>query len=142
MLEPDGFYDAVQAYGLPLAIINLNRSSQEDVPYCIKLAFGFTNTFIVNGVTKQGGSLSPLQCTLTTSMGNQWIADQKHHMISISSHFNQKQMPHTPLDHIYLDLSMVEAMDDSLIPSSDLPSLKCIAHDADHFQATYGWETE
>ena len=145
MLEPEGFYDTVQAYGLPHAIIDLDRSSQQDVPYHIKTAFGFTDTFIVNGVTKQGGSLSPLKCTLTTSMGNQWIADRKLHTpgsISISSHFTRRQMPHTPLDHIHLDLSMVEVMDDSLIPSSDLPSLKRIAHDADRFQATYGWETE
>ncbi|KAI0369746.1 hypothetical protein BV20DRAFT_945484, partial [Pilatotrama ljubarskyi] len=31
-LEPDGFYDAVQAYGLPRALIDLDRSAQDRVP--------------------------------------------------------------------------------------------------------------
>ena len=37
---------------------------------------------------------------------------------------------------------MIEAMDDSLLPSSDLLSLKLTACIADRFQAMYGWETE
>jgi len=124
MLEPAGFYDAIRAYGLPQAIIDLDYSSQEDVPYRIKTAYGFTtDPFTVNGVTKQGGSLSPLKCTLTTSLCNRWIADRKIEFpgsISISSHSARICRPHTPLDRIQLDLSMIEAMDDSLIPSSDL----------------------
>ena len=61
--------------------------------------------------------------------------------LSIMSHSARILQPHTPSDHIQLSLSMIEAMDDSLIPSSDLPSLKLVATDADRFQATYGWET-
>ena len=144
MLEPQGFYDAVQAC-LPNLIIDLNKSSQDNVPYHIKTAYGFTDPFIVNGVIKQGGSLSPLKCTLTTSMCNHWIADHKMDFpgsISVTSHFGRKHNPHTPLDHIQLNLCMIEAMDDSLLPSSDLLSLKLMAHNADRFQATYGWETE
>ena len=57
------------------------------------------------------------------------------------SHSARILRPHTPSDRIQLSLSMIEAMDDSLIPSSDLPSLKLVATDADRFQATYGWET-
>ena len=144
MLEPEGFYDAIQAYGLPLSIIDLDRSSQENVPYRVKTAHGFTDPFIVNGVTKQGGSLSPLKCTLTTSLCNRWLADQRLEFpgsITISSHSQRRHRPHTPLDHIHLHLSIIEAMDDSLIPASDLTSLKRMAWDADRFQATYGWET-
>ncbi|KJA14059.1 hypothetical protein HYPSUDRAFT_173712 [Hypholoma sublateritium FD-334 SS-4] len=145
MLEPQGFYDAIEAYGLPRSIIDLDESSQRNVPYRIKTAYGFTDAFTVNGVTKQGGSLSPLKCTLTTSMCNQWIADKREDFagsISVQSHFGRKQTPHTPSDHILLNLSIMEAMDDSLIPSSNLSSLKSMARAADRFQATYGWETE
>jgi hypothetical protein len=144
MLEPEGFYDAIRAYNLPESIIQLDRSSQADVPYRIKTAYGFTNSFMVNGVTKQGGSLSPLKCTLTTSLCNRWLSDRKTDFlgsISISTHSARLNHPHTPLDYAQVHLSMIEAMDDSLIPSSNLSSLKLIARDADHFQATYGWET-
>ncbi|KAG6882485.1 hypothetical protein C0992_011553, partial [Termitomyces sp. T32_za158] len=37
---------------------------------------------------------------------------------------------------------MIEAMDDSLIVNSSLPTLLTLAEHADRFQATYGWETE
>lgn len=144
MLEPQGFYDAILAYGLPRTIIDLDHSAQENVPYRIKTAYGFTDPFIVNGVTKQGGSLSPLKCTLTTSLCNRWIADRNVEFsgsISIMSHSARASHAHIPSDHLQLPLSIIEAMDDSLIPSSDLPSLKLMAAEADHFQATYGWET-
>ena len=144
MLEPQGFYDAVLAYGLPHTIIDLDHSAQENVPYRVRTAYGFTDPFIVNGVTKQGGSLSPLKCTLTTSLCNRWITDRISDFsgsISIMSHSARTLRPHIPSDRIQLSLSMIEAMDDSLIPSSDLPSLKLMATDADRFQATYGWET-
>jgi hypothetical protein len=52
MLEPQGFYDAINAYGLPSSIIDLDFSSQENVPYRVKTAYGFTDNFIVNGITK------------------------------------------------------------------------------------------
>ncbi|KAF8972557.1 hypothetical protein BDZ97DRAFT_1722685, partial [Flammula alnicola] len=32
MLEPQGFYDAITAYNLPLSIVDLDRSAQENVP--------------------------------------------------------------------------------------------------------------
>jgi hypothetical protein len=75
MLEPQGFYDALTAYTLPSAIADLDRSAQSNVPYRVKTAFGFTSSFSVHGVTKQGGSLSPLKCTLTTSLCNRWLQD-------------------------------------------------------------------
>ena len=54
LLEPQGFYDALNAYGLPPSIIDLDRSSQHLVPYRVKTAYGFTDPFLVSGVTKQG----------------------------------------------------------------------------------------
>ncbi|SJL12775.1 uncharacterized protein ARMOST_16206 [Armillaria ostoyae] len=74
-LEPEGFYNAVQAYGLPSALIDFDISAQTDVSHCAKIFFRFTDTFVLNGVMKQGSSLSPIKCTITGSMGNHWLAD-------------------------------------------------------------------
>jgi hypothetical protein len=142
MLEPQGFYDALSAYGLPESIIDLDRSSQLQVPYRVKTAYGFTDPFIVNGVTKQGGSLSPLKCTLTTSLCNRWMHDLQGNEFIIQTHQARLGSPHTPTDSTSLSVSMIEAMDDSLIIKPSLSSLKTSARLADRFQATYGWETE
>ncbi|KAF5379464.1 hypothetical protein D9615_006597 [Tricholomella constricta] len=146
MLQPEGFYDAITAYGLPPSIIDLDRSSQEQVPYRVKTAYGFTEPFLVDGVTKQGGSLSPLKCTLTTSLGNRWLSDLQHdqpgeiHIKSINH--ARLDVPHVPSEASNLRVSMIEAMDDSLLLYSSIPLLLSMARHADRFQATYGWETE
>jgi hypothetical protein len=145
MLEPQGFYDALTAYGLPDSIAALDQSSQTDVPYSVKTTYGFTDSFIVNGVTKQGGSLSPLKCTLTTSMCHHWLSDLSTHLhghLLLQSQVASQNTLHTPLDHIVQPVTMVEAMDDSILFSTLLPTLLSLARDADRFQATYGWETE
>ncbi|KAF5367841.1 hypothetical protein D9615_010570 [Tricholomella constricta] len=146
MLQPDGFYDAVTAYGLPQSITDLDRSSQHQVPYRVKTAYGFTEPFIVDGVTKQGGSLSPLKCTLTTSLGSRWLSDLQRNQpgelhIKTINHA-RLNAPHVPSEVSDLRVSMIEAMDDSLLLYSSLPLLLSIARHADRFQATYGWETE
>ncbi|KIM42930.1 hypothetical protein M413DRAFT_70252, partial [Hebeloma cylindrosporum] len=145
MLEPQGFYDALTAYHLPSSIADLDRSAQANVPYRIKTAYGFTDPFPVTGVTKQGGSLSPLKCTLTTSMSNRWLDDAVTTFstpLLISTHQHRLHLPHIPADELQLRPSMVEAMDDTLLPSTSLPNLYYLARLADRFQATYGWETE
>lgn len=75
MLEPQGFYNAITGYGLLQSIIDLDHSSQADVPYHVKTTYGFTDIFFVDGVSKQGGSISPLKCVLTTSLCNHWLSD-------------------------------------------------------------------
>lgn len=144
MLEPQGFYDALAAYSLPSAIADLDRSAQSNVPYRVKTAYGFTSFFPVHGVTKQGGSLSPLKCTLTTSLCNRWLQDSQQRtpgQLLIQTHNARQGIFHEPADNICLPLSMIEAMDDSLLISPDLPSLSTAARMADRFQATNGWET-
>src|SRR5258708_39371352 len=69
-LAPSGFYDAVRAYGLPEEIISLDQSSQTDVQCMICTAYGDTNPIVINGVTKQGGPLSPFKSALTMSLGH------------------------------------------------------------------------
>ena len=143
MLEPEGFYDAITAYGLPSSIIDLDRSAQDSVPYQVKTAYGLTDSFIVSGVTKQGGSLSPLKCTLTTSLCSRWLMDlDRQGTLTIQTHQSRIAKPHTPSDDLSLHVSMIEAMDDTLIMRHSLTALKFSARCADRFQATYGWETE
>ena len=144
MLEPQEFYDALAAYALLSAIADLDRSAQSNVPYRVKTAYGFTSFFPVHGVTKQGGSLSPLKCTLTTSLCNRWLQDSQLRtpgQVLIQTHNARQGNIHEPVDNICLSLSMIEAMDDSLLISPTLPSLFTAARMADRFQATNGWET-
>ncbi|PIL26788.1 hypothetical protein GSI_11124 [Ganoderma sinense ZZ0214-1] len=58
-LEPEGFYDAVRAYGLPASLIDLDRAAQDEVPYQVKTVHGLTRRFIVSGVTQQGDRSPP-----------------------------------------------------------------------------------
>jgi len=141
-LEPEGFYDAVQAYGLPSSIIAFDRSAQSDIPYQVKTAYGLTDTFRVSGVTKQGGPLSPLKSTLTTSLGNRWAFDCARNdpgSLRITTHNHCD--PHLPGDSDSLLVSMVEAMDDSELLATTLPSLQEACLRMERFQAAYGWIT-
>ena len=61
-LSPHGFYDAIQAYGLPDDLIRLDVSAQTSVPYYIKTAYGLLILCL--------SLMSPLKSTLTTSLGH------------------------------------------------------------------------
>ncbi|KAJ7176388.1 hypothetical protein C8R43DRAFT_1057609 [Mycena crocata] len=74
-LSPQGFYDAIEAYGLPLSIIDLDRAAQTDTECYIRTAHGVTEPITITGVTKQGGSLSPVKSTMTTSLGHHYLND-------------------------------------------------------------------
>ncbi|KAG7095166.1 hypothetical protein E1B28_005945 [Marasmius oreades] len=123
MLEPDGFYDAVHAYGLPQSIIDFDASSQADVPYQVKSAYRYTDPFTISGITKQGGPLSPLKFTLTSSMGHYWLSDHCHSSpgsLIVSTQTALRHDFHVPADNIRLHIPMVEAMDDSYITATTL----------------------
>ncbi|KAG6880399.1 hypothetical protein C0992_000001, partial [Termitomyces sp. T32_za158] len=145
MLEPQGFYDALAAYHLPSSIEELDRSAQSHVPYRVKTAYGFTNPFIVDGVTKQGGSLSPLKCILTTSLLNHWMTDHSQAnpgvALTLSSHQANINRPHVSADSVSIPLNFVEAMDNSLMFATAWRGLCSNARLADQFQTSYGWET-
>jgi hypothetical protein len=142
-LSPQGFYDAVHAYGLPDQLILLDVSAQSDVPYTFKTAHGLTDP-LISGVTKQGGPLSPLKSTLTTILGHHWLSDlARDHpdALVLSTHQAQLSLPHTPPDHLRLPITTAEAMDDSTIFATSLPFLHTLVFSAERFQAAYGWLT-
>jgi len=73
-------------------------------------------------------------------MSSRWLDDELtylSHPPIISTHQSRIDLPHTPADILQLHPPTVEAMDDTLLPSTLLPTLYFLAHCADHFQATY-----
>ncbi|RDX46496.1 hypothetical protein OH76DRAFT_1558338 [Lentinus brumalis] len=141
--EPEGFYDAVRAYGLPLSLIDLDKSAQDNVPYQVKTVHGLTEPFTLSGITQQGGPFSPLKSTLTTSMVNHWLHDSlpNDDRLYFMSRQGKLDKPHTPDDRLRLHTQMVEAMDDSILLMPSLKAVYTSALHADRFQAAYGWET-
>lgn len=143
-LSPQGLYDAIHAYGLPEQLIQLDISAQTNVPYSFKTAYGLTDPLLISGVTKQGGPLSPLKSTLTTSLGHHWLNDIAHNNPSalvLSTHQARMSFPHVPADHLRLPITMVEAMDDSTIFAMSPSFLHTLVLSAERFQAAYGWLT-
>ena len=144
-LSPEGFYDAVRAYGLPESIINLDYAAQHQTKCYIRTAYGVTDPIVVSGLNKQGGAASPLKSTFTTSLGHYFLndllsADPDALVVTTSSML--KDDPHlTDAKHSLL-IAMVEATDDSYIFSKSLESLRRNALAMEHFQYAYGWLTQ
>ncbi|PBK64844.1 hypothetical protein ARMSODRAFT_1053495 [Armillaria solidipes] len=143
-LKPQGFYDAIMAYGLPSSIIDFDVSAQSDIPYWIKVFHGLTDTLTISGITKQGGPLSPIKCTLISSLGSHWLSDSLHHQtghLRVATLQAFHGQPHLPDDRISIPVVMVEAMDDSAIVTTSLPTCLSSITMSEHFQSTYGGET-
>ncbi|KAJ6566379.1 hypothetical protein B0H19DRAFT_1351815 [Mycena capillaripes] len=124
-LSPQGMYDAVLAYGLPSSIIDLDRAAQTDTKCFIRTAHGITEPITITGLTKQGGSLSPVKSTLTTSLGHHYINDLAANdpdTLVISS--GRTLDPHSPNDSLTTRITMVEATDDSFIFARTVPALR------------------
>ena len=144
-LAPEGFYDAIEAYGLPTSIIALNRAAQANNSCLIRTAHGITELIIVNGVTKQGGPLSPLKSTLTTSLGHRYLTDlagRDPDSLVMTSATSTKGDPHLPNNHLQLTIVMADATDDSYIFSTTIQSLHAMTLEMERFQFTYGWLTQ
>jgi len=117
-LSPQGFYDAIEAYGLPRGIIDLDRASQTDTRCFIRTAYGVTDPIVVSGVNKQGGPASPLKSVFTTSLGSYYLQDlllKDEDALVIASSSMLRQDPHTTDAASSLLVGMVEATDDSYI---------------------------
>lgn len=144
-LSPDGLHDAIRAYGLPHQIIDLDIAAQENVKCSIRTAFGLTDPIIINGVTKQGGPLSSLKSTLTTSLGHRWLDDlalESPETLYVQSEMGKKNDPHLDIDTLRLPVTMVEATDDSYIFAKSLVGLQYFCLEMERFQFAYGWLTQ
>ncbi|KAH7875505.1 uncharacterized protein C8R40DRAFT_1170604 [Lentinula edodes] len=144
-LAPEGFYDIIEAIGLPDSIAKLDQAAQKDNNCIIRTAHGLTKPIIINGVTKQGGPLSPLKSTLTTSMGHHYLNDlllQDPDALIISSTNQRKDDPHLSDDNLVARIGMTEATDDSYIFPRTLQSLQKNMLHMEQFQYAYGWLTQ
>src|SRR5260370_42568247 len=110
------------AYGLSPESVKLDNSYQTNILCQIHTTYGDTDPFLINGVTRQGGLLSPFKSMLTTSLGHQWLTDSFG--ISVWSLKAIKGEPHTHLDALSFKVAMVEATDDSLLFSHLLSKLQ------------------
>jgi hypothetical protein len=134
-LSPQGFYDALTAYGLPQSIGALDRSLLESVTCHVRTAYGLAGPIILDGVTTQGGPLSPLKSTLTTSMGHRYLQDlatASNNLLTVTT--ANAMSPHTPADATKLPITVVEATDDSFLIAATLPALHELTITAEQFQ--------
>ena len=144
-LSPNGFYDAVRAYGLPDNIIKLDIAAQADVRCFIHTAYGATDPITVTGVSKQGGPASPLKSTFTTSMGHYYLEDclrKDDDALILSTSCNKRGEPHLIDARQKLLVAMVEATDDTYIFSKSIESLVKNTLVMERFQYAYGWQTQ
>ena len=144
-LSPNGFYDAIRAYGLPEEIIKLDTAAQDQVRCFIHTAYGATAPITVSGVSKQGGPASPLKSTFTTSMGHYYLQDclkTDEDALVITSSSNERGDPHFKNANLKLQVAMVEATDDTYIFSKSIQSLTENTLKMERFQYAYGWQTQ
>src|SRR5882762_4763252 len=140
-LHPQGFYDAILAYGLPPEIVKLDKAAQKETKVFIRTAYGTTGPIVLNGVTKQGGPLSPLKSTMTMSLGHRYLDDLARNSPDTLI-IKSKHSAHTPADSMQLPVTMVEVTDDSYIFARMLQTLCSFCLEMEHFQFAYGWLTQ
>ena len=144
-LAPEGFHDTVHSYGLLQSIIDIDRAAHKETRCFIQTAYGITVPIVVSDVNKQGGPLSPLKSTFTTSLGHYYLNDLMRNdpdALIISSSTHKRNDPHLKDDGNYLMVAMVEATDDSFLFSRSLPSLRRNTLAMERFQYVYGWMTQ
>ena len=144
-LAPQGFYDALEAYGLLAAIADLDRAAQARTKVFVRTAYGTTGPIMVDAVTKQGGPVSPLKSVLMTSLGHRYLNDmalRESGTLVLTTETALKQLPpHTPDHSLQTRVTMVEATDDSIIFATNLETLQKFTLMMERFQYAYGWLT-
>lgn len=93
-------------------------AAQSRVACSIHTAYGMMAPIIIDGVMKQGGPLSPLKSTMTTSLGHQWLDDlasESKHTLVIRTKSAVQNDPHLTIDLKQLTVTMAEATDDSFL---------------------------
>ena len=110
----------------------------------IRTAHGLTEPIFVSGIAKQGGPISPLKSTLTTSLGHRYLDDIANNTpgaLTITTSTYDSLDPHLPQDRISLPIRMTEATDDSTIFACSVSALRTFCLAEERFQYAYGWLT-
>jgi len=144
-LAPEGFHDAVWSYGLPESIIDIDKATHKEMKCFIRTAYRVTIPIIVSDVNKQGGPLSLIKSTFTTSLGHYYLNDlltNDPDVLIISSSARKRKDPHLKDDGDCLVVAMVEATNDSFLFSKSLSSLRRNTLAMEWFQFAYGWMTQ
>ena len=144
-LAPEGFHDAVRSYGLVQSIIDIDKAAHKEMKCFIRTAYGVTIPIIVSDVNKQGGPLSLIKSTFTTSLGHYYLNDlltNDPDVLIISSSARKRKDPHLKDDGDCLVVAMVEATNDSFLFSKSLSSLRRNTLAMEWFQFAYGWMTQ
>ncbi|EDR05270.1 uncharacterized protein LACBIDRAFT_329991 [Laccaria bicolor S238N-H82] len=137
-LAPEGFHDAVCSYGLLQSIVDIDKAAHKETKCFIRTAYRVTVPIIVSDVNKQGGPLSPIKSTFTTSLGHYYLNDLMRNdsdTLIVLSSARKRNDPHLKDDGNCLMVAMVEATDDSFLFSRSLPSLRRNALAMERFQA-------
>jgi hypothetical protein len=92
-------------------------------------------------VTKQGGPLSPLKSTMTTSLGHRYLDDLARNSLDTLI-IRSKHEAHSHPDLSQLSVTMVEATDDLYIFALTLQTLQSFCLEMERFQFAYRWLTQ
>lgn len=127
-------------------LIQLDISAQTNVPYSFRTAYGLTDPLLISGVTKQGGPLSPLKSTLTTSLGHHWLQDlcSRPGRGPCSLHFSLSSLfsSHSSRSITFSYYNgRGHGRFDYFCHFPSLPFLHTLVLAAERFQAAYGWLT-
>lgn len=126
-------------------MIDIDKAAHKEMKCFIWTAYRVTVPIIVSDVNKQGGPLSPIKSTFTTSLGHYYLNDPMttdHDALIISSSARKRHDPHLKDDGDCLMVAMVEATDDSFLFSKSLLSLRRNMLAMERFQFAYGWMTQ
>ena len=140
-LAPSGFYDALKAYRFPDAICDLDKAAQKQTKAYIHTAYGVTGPIVIDRLTKQGGPLSPIKSTLTTSLGHRYLdnlASTDPGALIMTMKAWKANDVHTPNDCIQVRVTMVEATDDSYLFAITLTTLQKLCLEAERFHTCMG----
>ncbi|KAF8219647.1 hypothetical protein L208DRAFT_1338804, partial [Tricholoma matsutake] len=140
-LSPQGFYYACTTYGLPPAIADLDCAAQSSTCCFPWMAFGIADPIVVEGITKQGGPMSPFKATITTSLGHCYfddLASSDPDCVIIQSMSKLVNDPHLPNDAASLCFTMAKATDNSYIAALTFSALQRFTLAMECFQFIYG----
>jgi hypothetical protein len=101
----------------------LDRAAQIGTKVFIQTAYGTMCPIVINGVTKQGGPLSPLKSTMTTSLDHHYLDDLAQNSPDTLI-IRSKHEAHSPANLLQLPVTMAEATDDLYIFALTLQTLQ------------------